>query len=185
MQVFTAVRKLGGKMGNWRDKLKYYLKRKGIPMTTKKWNKYLEEVGGVLETYKDISAIFKFLGGFNYPELTAPYFLNFLELLEVPAKDRKEIILGILSERFGTPVREEHVKKAMELDEDFLSFLERKREELRGKMYKLYISDMLRRKVKKVRKPERFVEALGEEVIPYLIKLYLSEDYLRLFKEEK
>jgi hypothetical protein len=166
---------------DWREKLKFYLRRKDIPLSTKKWNAYLKEANEFIETYKDISAIMKFLGGFSYPDLTAPHFLNFLELLEVPKEDQREIILGILSERFGAPVKEEHVLKARALKESFLDYLKRKKEELRGKTYKLGIGDMIRREVNRVKKPDRLVAELGEEVIPYLVRLYLSEDYLNLF----
>jgi hypothetical protein len=165
----------------WREKLKEYIKEK-LPFSSDKWNSYLKIANEHLETYKDISAVLKFLGGFNYPDLTKIHFYNFLELLEVPEEERKQIVLDILSERLGVPVTEDDVRKAAELEETLPEFLERKKDEVRGKIYKTGYGEIIRRKVTQVKKPERLIELLGREVVPYIVKGYLSEEYLNLFK---
>jgi len=164
----------------WRERLNEILKKK-IPFSAEKWNRYLRAANEQMETYKDISAVLKFIGGFNFPDLTRSYFINFLELLEVPDEEKKRFILDILTERIGMEVREEDVKKAKETSETLAEFLERKKGEVRGKIYKTGYGELIRRDVKQVKKPEKLISLFGREVVPYLIKGYLSKDYLELF----
>ncbi|WP_457569171.1 hypothetical protein [Desulfurobacterium sp.] len=173
-------------MGNWKEILKRNI-QKHAPVTDRKyWNEKLRSANeNMIETYKNISAIWKILNGLSFPNLTDTKFLEFLELIRVPENEKKEIIKGILKDKFGTTVTEEDFGEALNIQESLADFLIKNKEKARGQLYTLGIDKIISRNVKNPTKPERLVKAFGREIIPYLIKGGLNEEYIRLFTNKE